>query len=218
MDVRECASDGAGWVVVVPVKGGDGAKSRLRDLVPDPAERRRLADALAGDTLEAVRSARSVARVVVVTDGVDLTGTTGLDMVPDPGGGLVAAVRAGVRAGTAADGGVPVGVLLGDLPALRPSDLDDVLTAARDLDRSFVPDAAGTGTTLLAARAAGLLRPRFGPGSAAAHRAAGHVDLDRVPPSVRQDVDTPDDLAAAAVLGLGPRTRAFLASHAAPPP
>ncbi len=88
--------------------------------------------------------------------------------------------------------------LTGDLPALRPADLALALAGlpvrAR---RGFVPDAAGTGTALLAAPPGVALDPRFGPGSAAAHAASGAVRLDGGWPTLRQDVDTAADLAAA---------------------
>jgi 2-phospho-L-lactate guanylyltransferase len=69
-----------------------------------------------------------------------------------------------------------------------------------------VPDAAGTGTAMLAAPAGVELDPRFGRGSARAHQASGAVRLDGGWPTLRQDVDTAADLAVAAALGLGRHT------------
>ncbi|MGC5168500.1 2-phospho-L-lactate guanylyltransferase [Luteimicrobium sp. DT211] len=204
-------SPASGWTVVVPVKGGPDAKSRLAERL-DPAARRALADALALDTLDAVLAARSVACVVVVTGERRLL--PGADDGPrvvhvdDPGLGLGAAVREGI--GAAPDS--PCAVLLGDLPALRPEDLDAALADAARHERAFVPDADGTGTTLLTGRTPAALRPHFGPGSASAHTDAGHVALD-ARPSLRRDVDTAEDLDDATVLGVGPRTGAFLAAR-----
>ena len=62
---------------------------------------------------------------------------------------------------------------------------------------------------LLAAPAGVLLDPRFGGDSAAAHAASGAVALTGAWPSLRRDVDTADDLAAAVRLGVGPRTMAL---------
>ncbi|WOF23398.1 2-phospho-L-lactate guanylyltransferase [Microbacterium betulae] len=122
--------------------------------------------------------------------------------------GLDAAVRAGLAA-VPADR--PRAVLLGDLPALRPSDLDAALVLAGIVDRGLVPDAEGTGTTLVTARASIPLSPAFGTDSAARHRAAGHVDLDvGASSTLRRDVDTAAQLAAALALGAGPRTAALL--------
>ncbi len=81
--------------------------------------------------------------------------------------------------------------------------------AARGLGARFVPDHDGTGTTLLAAPAGVPLDPRFGPGSARAHARSGAVVLPAAP-SLRHDVDTAADLAAAARLGLGARTAALM--------
>jgi len=47
----------------------------------------------------------------------------------------------------------------------------------------------------------------FGVGSAEAHRASGAIELIGDWPSLRCDVDTEADLAVAAQLGLGARTR-----------
>jgi 2-phospho-L-lactate guanylyltransferase len=122
--------------------------------------------------------------------------------------GLNAAIRTGLEAAGAAR---PRAVLLGDLPALRPADLDAALALARGTDRGFVPDAEGAGTTLLTARADIPLSPAFGRDSAARHRAAGHADLVVAETStLRRDVDTAAQLHAALALGLGPRTSALL--------
>ncbi|GMA26534.1 hypothetical protein GCM10025864_42930 [Luteimicrobium album] len=129
--------------------------------------------------------------------------------VDDPGLGLRAAVQTGIDA--APDG--PCAVLLGDVPALRPADLEAALADATEHERALVPDADGTGTTLLTGRTPGSLRPRFGPGSAEAHAAEGHVRLG-AEPSLRRDVDTAADLDDAAALGVGPRTAAFLVATA----
>ncbi|MEV6813934.1 2-phospho-L-lactate guanylyltransferase, partial [Micromonospora sp. NPDC051296] len=75
--------------------------------------------------------------------------------------------------------------------------------------RRFVADAPGTGTVLLAAPPGVPLDPRFGPDSAAAHLASGAHPLAGDWPSLRRDVDTAGDLAAALRLGLGPRTAAL---------
>ncbi len=68
-------------------------------------------------------------------------------------------------------------------------------------------DAAGTGTTVLAAAAGHRLAPRYGPGSRDGHAASGAVEVDG-DLRLRRDVDTPDDLRDALALGVGPRTAA----------
>ncbi|MFC5061448.1 2-phospho-L-lactate guanylyltransferase [Actinomycetospora atypica] len=206
--------------LVVPVKELRLAKTRLAPASAaaadpdDPAVlHARLALALAADTLAAVL-ASGVARVAVVTPdprvaGLAPDGTTARPLpVADPGRGLNAAIRAGIDA---LAGDAPVAALLADLPALRPAALDDALRAAgralRDAPAAFVADHTGTGTALLVLRRD--FTPRFGPGSAAAHRAAGAVALDGDWPGLRHDVDTPADLAEVRALGVGPATLAW---------
>lgn len=196
------------WRVVVPVKGTAAAKSRL-SLV---AGRRRydLAVALALDTIAAAADTPGVRLVVVTSDGRIAAEAEGLGaaIVPDPGSGLSAAIDAGT-ARAARDGTGGMAVLLGDLPALRPTDLTAALAACGRAGTAFVPDAGGDGTVLLAATEPAWLRPAFGPGSAHAHAAhAARLDLDL--PHLRRDVDVAADLAQVARLGVGARTAALL--------
>ena len=97
-----------------------------------------------------------------------------------------------------------------DLPALRPAELARVLGAAGEHPgRAFLADAAGIGTTLLAAGPGGALAPAFGGPSRSRHRLSGarEIPLTGVD-SVRRDVDTAEDLRVALALGVGPRTAA----------
>jgi 2-phospho-L-lactate/phosphoenolpyruvate guanylyltransferase len=74
-----------------------------------------------------------------------------------------------------------------------------------------VPDADGTGTALYAATPGSPFRPRFGPSSRRRHLDNGAAEIaSGVLTGLRRDVDTVDDLRAAAAIGLGPRTRAEL--------
>lgn len=200
---------GRSWTVVLPLKGGAGAKSRLGG----PP---RLAAAIAADCLASVLACPDVREVLVVTaDAATKAAATraGARVVAErrPGAGLPAAVRDGVSA--VGDRLRPVAILLGDLPALRPDDLATALRAAGTTlaahptaPMAAVPDAQGTGTVLLAAREAGALDPAFGAGSAAEHTRRGAVRLDLDLPRLRRDVDTPTDLGTALALGCGPRT------------
>jgi 2-phospho-L-lactate guanylyltransferase len=99
--------------------------------------------------------------------------------------------------------------LTGDLPALRPSELGEALAAAGP-GRSFVADAAGTGTVLLTAGEGIALDPRFGIGSAGAHTASRARPLTGAWPGLRQDVDTAGDLRTVLALGAGEHTCGLL--------
>jgi 2-phospho-L-lactate guanylyltransferase len=120
------------WTIVLPLKGGTTAKSRLG---ADPA----VARAVAADTLEAVIACRAVSRTIVVTPhsrtAVE-SARAGAVVIGEsrPGQGLVAAVRDGI----AAAGAGPVGVLLGDLPA-HPAGAGDGGRPGRHRDRNRAP-------------------------------------------------------------------------------
>jgi 2-phospho-L-lactate guanylyltransferase len=203
------------WTLVVPLKPLPQAKSRLADTADDGL-RPGLALAFAQDTVAAALDCPAVRDVVVVTNDALAArelAALGAGTVPDlPRAGLNAALVHGATVVGAARRAASVAALNADLPALRPAELARVLDAAARFPRSFLADSAGLGTTLLAASRGRELRPQFGVGSRALHRASGAVELtlDAVD-SVRQDVDTGGDLRAALALGVGPRTAAAAA-------
>jgi 2-phospho-L-lactate guanylyltransferase len=156
-----------------------------------------------------------VRTVLVVTADRTVAATlaaSGIEVADDPLVGLNAAYDRGARLLRERDPRTAVGALQADLPALRPAELDAAIAAALATGgRAFTADAEGTGTTFLLAAAGTALEPRFGGGSAERHRASGAVPLAGAWPSLRRDVDTPADLAAAVRLGVGAHTRAALA-------
>ncbi|MEU3982166.1 2-phospho-L-lactate guanylyltransferase [Streptomyces sp. NPDC026672] len=203
------------WTLVIPVKPLARAKSRLADTAGDGL-RPGLALAFAQDTVAAALACTAVGGVAVVTDdplaGRELA-ALGARVVPDePGGGLNAALAHGAAQVRAVRPGAAVAALNADLPALRPLELSRVLDAAAQFPRAFLADAAAIGTTFLAAAPGHELRPAFGIDSRALHHASGAVELRLTGvDSVRQDVDTGEDLRAALALGVGPRTAAAAA-------
>ncbi|MET9733928.1 2-phospho-L-lactate guanylyltransferase [Streptomyces sp. NPDC006458] len=203
------------WTLVIPLKPLAQAKSRLSDTASDGV-RPGLALAFAQDTVAAALASAAVRRVAVVTDDALAArelAALGARIVPDePRGGLNAALAHAEAVVRTSRPETPLAALNADLPALRPEELARVLDAAAEFPRAFLPDSAGIGTTLLAAAPGRDLLPAFGPDSRARHRASGAAEL--LPPSVdsvRQDVDTGDDLRAALALGVGPRTAAAAA-------
>ena len=200
----------ADWSIVVPAKRLAVAKTRLRPLTEalGGSSHGELVLALLADTVTAALACPSVAEVVVVTDDPaadDVVRRLGARTLADePDRGLNPALEHGARHASRP----AVAALSSDLPALRPAELAAALRSAEGAPRCFVPDAHGTGTTLLTALGTALL-PRFGPASAQAHRDGGAVALTGDWPGLVRDVDTPADLWAAAVLGLGLRTAAF---------
>ena len=198
------------WSLVVPVKRLAVAKSRLGGGF-QPG----LALAFAQDTVTAALATPSVGRVIVMTDDSDVrTAVIALGGLARPDvarGGLNEAVRRGAAYAVGIAGPHPVAALPSDLPALTAAQLQAALVAAALHPRAFVPDALGTGTTLLSGRD-GSLDPRYGPGSAEEHARAGATRLDGEWPGLRRDVDTLEDLLAAHVLGLGGATERMLAT------
>ncbi len=204
-------STGPAHVVLLPVKPPARGKSRLSDV--DPAARAELARAFALDTVEACLAAERVAAVLVVTDDAALWRSVtevGATALPDGVSGDLngTLVQAAAEAARRWPGSTPV-ALCGDLPALRPVDLDTALAVPSP---AYVADATGAGTTLYVAPY-DAFAPAFGPGSAGAHAAAGATAVEGELVSLRRDVDTREDLAEALRLGLGPRTTLAVVQH-----
>ncbi len=203
------------WHVIVPVKAWDAAKSRL-DL--PPAQREALARAMAQDTLETLARCPLVNVVSVVTTtpatvgAAELRSASQVLVQPDDISDLDHALSWAIRE-TAANDAVGMGtrtaVVVADLPALSPPDLEQLLTVASSHPVSMVVDRHGTGTTVLAATDPMLLAPAFGTASAARHQVGDVAVLgpDECSAGARCDVDTLDDLASARALGLARHSR-----------
>jgi 2-phospho-L-lactate guanylyltransferase len=190
-------------VAVLPVKRFGAAKQRLEPAL-SPAARRMLAEAMVADVLTALRRARRIDAVAVVTgeSSVEaLARSHGAQVVPDPGdAGHVPAALLGVG-WAEADGAERVLLVPGDCPAARADELDELLgTDPPAPDVVVVPDRHGTGTNALLLRPPRVIVPSFGPGSRERHeaaaRAAGATLRIARPASLLLDVDTADDLAA----------------------
>lgn len=201
------------WSLIVPVKHLGLAKSRLARAAGELREE--FALAIACDTVAAARACAATGSVFVVTEdpraGAELARLGAVVVPGEPGGGLNPALEHGARTARSLWPDSGVCALSADLPALRPVELERVLTAASAHDRSFLADSPGVGTTLLAAAPGRPFEPAFEGTSRARHLAGGARELSLAGvESVRRDVDTPEDLTAAAALGLGPRTQALL--------
>lgn len=191
------------WAVVVG-RTGPNAKTRLGDVL-DPAERSVLAVAMLTDVLRAASGAGLTGTIAVLDPPIavldpPIAPIDGVRVVPDPGGGLDAAVTGGVRAAIEAGARTAV-VLAGDLPLLEPDDIS-LLVAAAEGARAVVvaTDRHGTGTNALVLRPPEVIAPAFGPGSGARHLASGVAAVGGsarmiTPHRVALDIDTPDDLA-----------------------
>jgi len=208
--------------VVLAVKRLPEAKSRLGGTADDRAE---LVVAMLVDVLAAVVQAGLTPLVVTPDPRVAALAHDAGALIaaePDGGAGLNAAFVHGQRELVAREPGVEaVFLLAADLPALTAGALRRAIagheqSSASGLRQSFIADSAGSGTAALLRPANVDSMPRFGPDSAAAHRAAGLVDItgsDDVWAGLRRDVDTLADLSAAAEIGIGRATSEWLHSR-----
>ncbi len=203
--------------VVIALKHLSAAKSRLSPLFPNGA-REHVVLAMLLDTIAAARATESVRSVTVVTpDPAAAAAARALGAAtltdptpphhPDPLNNAILSVYSAVRLECP-----NIVALHGDLPALRSAELRDAVAAARRHDRSFVADRHGKGTVALFAFGVPP-DPRFGTGSAARHRDSGATELTGSWPGLRCDIDTPEDLERARLLGVGPATAAAVGGH-----
>jgi 2-phospho-L-lactate guanylyltransferase len=164
-------------VAVLPVKRFDDAKQRL-------------GDALRTDVLTALRRARRIDAVVVVTSehGANaLARAHDARTIRDPDEpGHSPAASEGVR--WALEQGARRAVLVpGDCPALDPTEVDDLLLAHPHSEArvTIVPDRHGTGTNALVLCPPDAIAPSFGPGSRKRHEALDDLAALRAALDVR---------------------------------
>lgn len=200
--------------LIIAVKRLTDAKSRLSALF-GPEVRERVVLAMLLDTLAAARSVAAVESITIVTPDTGVAAAVrdlDVDVVadptpvghPDPLNNAILAACGAVSASTS-----NIAVLQGDLPALRAGELSDAIDSAALHPRSFVADRHGSGTSALFAFGVSL-DPRLGADSARRHRQSGAVELAGEWPGLRCDIDTPEDLADARRLGVGPATAAAI--------
>ena len=206
---------------ILPVKRFRAAKQRLAASVGEEA-RSALARAMVADVLGALARSTSLQLLIVVTDeqsvAVAARGQGALVLADTADAGQSAAVEIGVRRALA-EGVERVLCVPGDCPALDTRELERLLRPGRgggedrgrgggeDRGRGaskaevvIVPDRHGTGTNGLLLTPPDAIRPSFGPGSAARHRALARAAgaswrFERLP-SLLLDIDTGEDLAA----------------------
>ncbi|MDO8731559.1 MAG: 2-phospho-L-lactate guanylyltransferase [Actinomycetota bacterium] len=203
------------WTALIPVKASPFAKSRLDQ---DPSTRARLSEAFLTDVLSAVTGSANISGILLVTDDADLHARV------DPSVRIHLAEAHGLNPelaeGLRIIGGGPVAVIAADLPCLTVDALTATLRLAHAVDRSFVTDVQGLGTTMLLANDARECVPMFGHRSHARHAQAGNVEIQpdsaadaALMARVRRDVDTALDLWDALRIGVGPATSAALSAQ-----
>jgi 2-phospho-L-lactate/phosphoenolpyruvate guanylyltransferase len=205
---------------ILPVKRFERAKQRLGGTLSD-GSRWALAEAMVTDVLVALRRAKKVDHVLVVTcepRAESLAIGWGADVVADPQERSHSnAATIGIR--TALERGATRVLLVpGDCPSLDAREVDELL--AEPAGVVVVPDRHGTGTNALMLDPPEAIVPGFGPDSCERHveraeEAGVHVVVRELA-SLSLDVDTGDDLEAlqealAASTGGAAHTRGMLA-------
>jgi 2-phospho-L-lactate guanylyltransferase len=187
-------------LAILPIKNLDQAKQRLSpELGPTP--RRALVEAMFSDTLVALRRAKALPDVLVISSdsrAQRIAEGYGATVLADADSGHNDAALIGLR--RAGDLGADRALLLpADCPLIDPAELDQLArwpTPERCV--LVVPDRHGTGTNGLLLHPPDAMEPSFGEGSHARHlgnaRAAGvHAETVQLP-SLALDLDTADDL------------------------
>jgi len=186
--------------IIVPHRGLDAAKTRLAPTLT-PEERVMLASQLLQRVLKV--AGEVCPDVVVISPSralAEIVEPSGARLIVQRGMGLNEGLEQARFEALVDDVGTLI-ILHGDLPNLRPNDVEVLVASLPDGDApavSIAPDRAGTGTNGLVLRPPGVIRFRFGPGSFAAHL----VEVDRagVPlvavsrAGLSFDLDTPEDL------------------------
>ncbi len=188
-----------GTFAILPVKTFANAKQRLDDGL-DTAARSVIAQAMYSDVLVALRRAKRVDEILVITaddHAAQIAGGYGASVLIDHERGHNAAAAVGVLAARRAKADRAL-LVPGDCPLLSPTEVDALIGRDPAPAAMIVPDRHGTGTNALLLTPPDSLDPSFGPDSCARHHAnAGRagttaevVDV----PSLALDIDTPDDL------------------------
>ncbi len=204
---------------IVPVKGLSSSKSRLlphlgREVVE------KLAIAMLGDVVGALRAVPQLAQVAVVTPDTRVAKAAEaagalplLRRYPDLNAALDGS--ASELAGAPNDAAL---IVLGDVAGVQPRDLEILIQTfgASERPTAVLAPSRDGGTSALLRSPWNSIEAGFGPGSAAVHRAraeAAGVGFAEVElPSLAIDIDTLADIEAALAAGdtLGVRTRVVL--------
>jgi 2-phospho-L-lactate guanylyltransferase len=178
-------------LAVVPVKGRDGAKTRLAPVL-SPAERARLVLDMLGRVLGACAEADAITGTLLVTPDPGFA-PRGVDVLRDAGTGHADAVAEALRDRRARGG---VLVVMADCPLVQAESLDALAAAATPL--ALVPSRDG-GVNALALHPLNGFVPSFGVPvemTLAAARAAGLDAAVIDDPLLSLDVDSPEDYEA----------------------
>ena len=177
-----------GVLAIVPVKGRDGAKTRLAPVLA-PEERTRLVLEMLERVLHACAEASAITETLLVTPDPEFA-PAGVETLRDAGTGHADAIAAALQDERARNG---VLVVMADCPLVRPESLDALAEAATPL--ALAPSRDG-GVNALALCPLDGFFPAFGvhvEETLAAARAAGLEPVVVDDPLLALDVDRPED-------------------------
>lgn len=180
---------------LIPVSRLDQAKGRLADVL-SPAEREALSLATLATVVAAARDAAFDVAVLTPDERVVAALPTGVRVIPEREG--LAGLNAQLEAAIATLDGDELLVLHADLPLASGRGLRGLVEVAFQPPSLTVVESADGGTNAMLMRPPGRFTLAYGAGSAAIHRtralAAGLLPLTFGEPSLKLDLDTPDDL------------------------
>ncbi len=202
------------WALI-PVKRFSRAKTRLGSLLSDP-DRAQLAEAMFMDTLAAIRDAKLIDRIAVVTDEPaieDVLSDRAIVRIKDTCQDLNQALAISRKAleGHAAS---KLAIFPADIPAIRPQDADTAVAASSGGSFVIVPAHDNDGTNALVVTREPEFVFRFGPASAMRHTGTAEsagLKVNRLSlPRIASDLDKPEDLPRLWAAGPGPHTTQVL--------
>ena len=175
-------------LAIVPVKGLDGAKTRLAPLLT-PEERARLVADMLQHVLLACSEASAIRQTLLVTPDPSLA-RDGVELLLDRGTGHADAIALALRDPRARGGAL---VVMADCPLVTAGSLDALAEAAQPL---ALVRAGDGGVNALALRPGDGFRPPFGvpaEQTVAAARAAGIEPAIVEDERLALDIDRPED-------------------------
>jgi 2-phospho-L-lactate guanylyltransferase len=184
---------------LLPIKAFSKAKSRLKTVLT-AGQCAELARHMATDVIAALRDTAAIDGITIVADGreaLDFATAAGCDVIPDdPVLGLSG--NLGIAAGQLQDAHIEtVFIVPGDLPLLRPADLEQMF-AQHSGGLSLCEARRDGGTNALVISPPAAITFAFGERSAERHltaaRAAGLAATTINIAAFDQDIDTPEDV------------------------
>ncbi|MCD6248477.1 MAG: 2-phospho-L-lactate guanylyltransferase [Hadesarchaea archaeon] len=193
------------------------SKSSLKSVLT-PHQRQEFTLCMLKDVLSAVKNAKTVAGVIVVSPddrALAVARSMGAIAVYDPDIGLNGALKIAIDRAKVL-GAESVLVLPTDLPLLKPADVEAITElASRDRDIVIARSRSG-GTNALLLRPPDVIDLHFGGESFVSHveeaKRAGIVPHLYRSEGVATDIDEIQDLVKLCTLGLGTKSREFLMS------